>query len=502
MEKLLASLHPFERKVLPLLAENITVGELVEKSGLKDVEVMRALQWLENKGALKTKVSVEEVISLDINGKRYVKECLPEERFLKSIGNGSTLEKIKNEAHLGQDEVHACIGMLKRIGAISLGKEINILPRGKAIIKEGFSANLFLKTLPRNLSSLSDNEVRVYEELKRRKQVITTRLLKTRSVKLTELGKSLSKQKSSTEYIDQLTSQHLRDGSWQGKTFRRYDVSINVPFISPGRVHFVKEALQYVKQIWVEMGFSEMTGPFVQTSFWNFDALFMAQDHPGRDMQDTFFIAEPRFGKLPSGKVVEQVKKTHESGWNTGSIGWRYKWDANEAKRNVLRTHTTALSVRTLSKLKEKELPIKVFSVSKVFRNETLDWSHLFEFHQAEGIVVDRNVNFCDLLGYLKEFFKKMGYSKVRFRPAYFPYTEPSVEVEVYHPKRHKWIELGGAGIFRPEVVEPLLGKGITVLAWGLGLERIITDYYGISDLRDIYRNDISQLKKIRAWVH
>jgi len=94
-----------------------------------------------------------------------------------------------------------------------------------------------------------------------------------------------------------------------------------------------------------------------------------------------------------------------------------------------------------------------------------------------------------------------MGFEKIRIRPGYFPYTEPSLEIDVFHPERQVWLELGGAGIFRPEVTAPLLGKPITVLAWGQGLDRIITDFYKIKDLREMYSNDIKKLRKMKVWL-
>jgi phenylalanyl-tRNA synthetase alpha chain len=167
----------------------------------------------------------------------------------------------------------------------------------------------------------------------------------------------------------------------------------------------------------------------------------------------------------------------------------------------MLRTHTTVLSVLKLQQLKKDELPAKFFNVGKVFRNEALDWKHLFEFYQIDGIVVDPDANFKHLKGYLKEFFGKMGYPDVRIRPAHFPYTEPSVEVDVLHPVKKEWIELGGAGIFRPEVVIPLLGEDIPVLAWGLGTGRIVSSYYNITDIRDMYKNDLKQLRDMKIWL-
>ncbi|MEK6867387.1 MAG: phenylalanine--tRNA ligase subunit alpha, partial [Nanoarchaeota archaeon] len=238
--------------------------------------------------------------------------------------------------------------------------------------------------------------------------------------------------------------------------------------------------------------------------------LFVPQDHPARQMQDTFFIKDETgkaiaLGKLPAD--FAKIKEIHESGAKTGSTGWKTPWKEEDARKVLLRTHTTVLSALKLAELGQdpktlqKKLPLKFFNVGRVFRNEALDWKHLFEFHQVDGIVIDPDANMKNLKAYLRQFFGKMGYSKIRIRPAYFPYTEPSMEVEVWHPKKNQWVELGGAGIFRPEVVVPLLGADIPVLAWGLGLERIISEYYHLTDIRDLYKNDLKQLQQMKIWV-
>ena len=316
---------------------------------------------------------------------------------------------------------------------------------------------------------------------------------------LTKLGAEIQKLKFNDELIESLNTNILKSKEWMNKKFRRYDLKANAPRIYPGKKHFVNEALDYAKRIWLDMGFKEMKGNMIQSSFWNFDALYTSQDHSVREMHDTFYLD----GKsdLPNKDIVDRVRKAHENGGDTGSKGWRYKWKEEEARRLVLRTHTTVLSAQTLASLKKDDLPAKFFAVGRCFRNETLDFSHLFEFNQTEGIVVDENANFKHLLGYLKEFFKKMGFPKARFRPAYFPYTELSIEIDVYHPVHKKWIELGGAGIFRPEVVKPLLGIDIPVLAWGPGIDRIITDAYKIKDIRELYRNDLKQLRESKIWM-
>jgi phenylalanyl-tRNA synthetase alpha chain len=265
-----------------------------------------------------------------------------------------------------------------------------------------------------------------------------------------------------------------------------------------------------MKQIWVELGFEEMSGNVCQTGFWDLDSLFVPQDHPARQMQDSFFVAdfedEKKILKGTLPKISQKVKEVHENGADTGSSGWGGKWDKDFSSEVMLRTHTTVLSAQYIaSQLKTDEngkiIPRKFFSVNKVFRNETPDWKHLFEFNQVEGIVVDEDATMENLLGYLKLFFAKMGFTDVRIRPGHFPYTEPSAEVEVYNPKKQQWIELGGSGIFRPEVTITLIGKEVPVLAWGLGMERIIVEYFDLHDLRDLYKNDIKQLKEMKSWT-
>jgi len=508
INKLIKALHPLERSVLPVLTTCTTLDDITRITLLKEVEVMRSVQWLQNKKIITVQEEVEEKLDLDTNGKKYRDEGLPERKLLKILKDKTlTIPQIKEKSNFSNDELNICIGILRKKAAIFIIKEkelvVKLSDRGKKLItKEMLEEQFLKKEFPISLKELKDEEKFAYTSLKKRKKIIKTILVKTKNIQLTDLGKKiLDHGIESTDIIDKLTPQILKKGTWKHKDFRRYDVAINVPKTYSGKRHFINQAIKYVKRIWMDMGFKEMTGTLVQTSFWNFDALFTAQDHPVRDMQDTFFIKNPKLGKLPNKVIVEKVKKTHENGWTTGSKGWDYKWDVNEARKNVLRTHTTCLSARTIATLKENDLPGKFFSVGKCFRNETVDWSHLFELIQVEGIVVDPNANFRNLVGYLKEFFNKMGFEEVRIRPGYFPYTEPSAEVDVFHPVKKKWIELGGSGMFRPEVTKPLFEKTIPVLAWGLGLERSILDYYEIKDIRDIYKNDLKQLREVKLWL-
>jgi phenylalanyl-tRNA synthetase alpha chain len=506
-ERIIAGLHPLERKVLPVLGETGSFEKIAEKTKLQKVEVMRALQWLQNKKIIRINKTLKEAISLDENGIKYKNNGLPEKTFLGEVAKGPcSLDIIEKRSNLSKQELGISLGILKSKAAINISKDkginVAITDNGKKLLEKGFPEEEFLKkNFPISHSELKDLDKLAFENLKKRNRIVKINIIKIINAELTETGKKLiSKKIDDTSVIDRLSPATIKSGAWKNKKLRSYDVKINVPNISGGKSHFVNQAIQYIKRIWLDMGFKEMTGNLVQTSFWDLDALFVPQDHPARDMQDTFYIQNPRYGKLPK-ELEKRIKATHENGWTTGSKGWQYKWSESIAKENLLRTHTTVLSAQTIAKLKKENLPAKFFSVGKVFRNETLSWKSLFEFIQVEGIVVDPNSNFMNLKGYLKEFFAKMGFPDVRIRPAHFPYTEPSAEVDVWHPVKKQWVELGGSGIFRPEVVKPLLGVAVPVLAWGLGMERTIMEYYKITDVRDVYKNDIKQLREMKLWM-
>nr|MBA4405072.1 phenylalanine--tRNA ligase subunit alpha [Nanoarchaeum sp.] len=493
LNNLAQSLHPLERKILPFLGKYKKQKELEEKSGLQEIEISRALQWLENKQVVKVDKASYEIVELGVNGKSYLSSGLPEKQFLKAIEKKPlSLQDIKSKTKLSDQELNISLGALKSKSAILFDKEIKITETGRKLLNSVLPEEEFLKKLPMHKDKLSGNDKKLLEQLLKRKELVFINSKKDLTIELTDIGKKLVTMKISDKLIDSVNQDIIKNNGWEGKTFRRYDVEVSVPKIYPGKRHFINEAKIYAKRVWLDMGFKEMNGPIINTSFWNFDSLFVPQDHPAREMQDTFFVKGK--GKLPETNFVEKVKKQHES-------SWKYKWSEEEAKKLVLRTHTTVLSARTLANLKKEDLPAKFFAIGRNYRNETLDWSHLFEFNQSEGIVIDENANLSHLLGYLQEFFTKMGYEKVRFRPAYFPYTEPSVEIEVYLKEKNAWIELGGAGILRPEVVKPLMGIDVPVLAWGFGLGRVVCPYFGIKDLRDFYKNDLKQLKEMKVWI-
>jgi phenylalanyl-tRNA synthetase alpha chain len=326
----------------------------------------------------------------------------------------------------------------------------------------------------------------------------------TRYIRITGFGTQVLPELTELETVNiitQLTPELLSTGRWKGSRFQEYDVSLPVPNTLPGKRHFISQVIDYIRRFWVELGFKEMKGEYLELNFWNFDALYQPQDHPARDLADTFYMKTPYKGRLPDAKMVEQVKQTHENGWTTGSKGWQYKWDAELSKRTVLRTHTTSLSVNQIAKLKKEDLPAKFFSVGRVFRNETIDWNHLAEFYQTDGIVIGEDVTFRDMKGYLKSYLEGLGIKKFRFRPAYFPYTEMSMEAEIWIEERNSWMELFGAGMFRPEVVKPLLGIDVPVLAWGPGFDRLVMQSYKVNTIKELYSNDIGLLRRAKLWT-
>ncbi len=500
-QEIIESLSPIERKLLPLVGkEFVNIDSLVNEE-LDKTTILRAIEYLKKKKLVDDEVSESKIIDLGILGVQYSKKELPERVLLNKLVQKERIpiNEIKNVCSLNENEAKIALGTLKKKALVGIEEGRVVLNAKPDEVSKKSLEELFIETLPRDFGSLEPQETLALDLLKKRKEIVEIREEKKVTIKLTDLGVEVSLGDLSQELIEQVTPKLIKTMGWKGKKFRRYDLSAPVPRLYGGKRHFTNQATDYAKKIWGDMGFREMSGDMVETGFWVFDSLFTAQDHPVREMQDTFFLKGIK-GKLPSKTLVDEIKKAHEGGVDD-SLGWQYKWDAEDSKKVLLRTHTTSLSIHELIKIaKNKEFPAKYFAMGKCFRNETVDWSHGFEFIQTEGIVVDENANFRQLIGYLKQFYLKMGYEKVRVRPAYFAYTEPSLEIDVFHPVHKKWVELGGAGMFRPEVTIPIFGRHIPVLAWGQGVDRIIMEYFKILDLREMYKNDINKLREMKHW--
>jgi len=331
------------------------------------------------------------------------------------------------------------------------------------------------------------------ETLKKRKLVIPIKY------KTYKISKGPQFKVTWSKGLADFTLETLANNSWKGQKFKEYNFNtLGIP-TGAGQLHPLLKVRTQFREIFLEMGFEEMpTNNFVESSFWNFDALFQPQQHPARDMHDTFFISKPESTLHIDPDYLKKVKMMHEVG-GYGSIGYRYDWKEEEARKNILRTHTTCVSARMLYALAQGEFKAKkYFSIDRVFRNEALDATHSAEFHQMEGLVADFNLTLGDLIGVIETFFKKLGISKLKFKPAYNPYTEPSMEIFSYHEGLKRWVEIGNSGIFRPEMLLPMgLHPDVRVIAWGLSLERPTMILYGIKDIRDLLGHKVD-LKMVR----
>ncbi len=447
------------------------VSELERRTGIPNV--MRPAQWLEEEGLVEIEEERKKSYRITSSGKKALEEGLPEEKVLEKVAGGeSSIEQVKS---LG-DSADLGIGKAREKGLIEIEDGVlHLTGEGEDMLEEEHEEMRVLRTVEED-GGVDDDAA---AELLDRGLVEEDEGVK-RTVLLTEKGRGI-------------------DISGVEEAF---DVEVPSKNALVGRKHFAREVYEYIRRVWVEMGFQEMNGPIVVPSLLNFDALYTPQDHPARELHDTFFLDDPEKSDIePYGSTVGWIKKTHEDGWETGSSGWDYNWSEEESRNNVLRTHTTSVSAKTLWGLEEEDLPAKFFSVDRNFRNETVTWKNIPEFYQTEGIVVGKELNFQHLLGYLEAFFRKLGFEDVRFRPAYYPYTELSIEPDVYDEEKEAWMGMGGAGMFRPEVVKPLLGFEAPVLAWGLGPGRMVMRKHGLGDIRDLYRNDLELLRDAEMEV-
>lgn len=486
-------LHPHEKIILAAIARlGIASPELIAAdTGLPVDSVHKAMLWASTKGLLHIEETIEERYELTKDGEETATNGLPEKNLLRRAMDVNLISKLKTTMKV--KDFGIAIMWARKKGWVELaGDRVKLTAAGEAALKKAQPEESIISGIK---AGRQPGDAATAAELVRRKLLKVVKRTK-RNVRLTAEGKgaaSVLKGAKTANEIGQLTADMIKSGSWRGSKFRRYDVALPAAPLLTGKRHIITQYVQKIRRVFFDMGFAESAGPFVESAFWCFDALYQPQDHPAREMADTFFMKSPKQCKLPDKRIVDEVRKAHEDGGATGSTGWRYKWSPDIAANAVLRTHTTAVSARNLLGV---EPPAKIFCIGRVFRNETVDYKHLPEFTQIEGIVADENVTFRDLLGYLKEFYFRLGFKKIRFRPAYFPYTEMSVEPEVYFEERGEWIELGGAGIFRPEVTAPL-GVDCPVLAWGLGLERPIMLALGLNDIRNFYyRNDLKLLRE------
>ncbi len=497
---------PLQRKIIgrvlgdikPAVAKTLKSEESsdLRSSMMTMVDVMNSSSWLKSKSLITMDERIEYFYSL--SSKRLAGVDLPERRALKLIdkNHGSiTVDELRASKKLRNEEVSISMGWLKRKAWINIQKSgddtiLELTEIGRDHITKKGKDELLIEELAGAEIPASQLDMDVIDQLKKRQDILVEREVVTRQMKLTPMGKDIVDAGLDLgDDISQLTQDMIKDGSWKTGSIRPYDVDAFAPNIHGGRRHPLQQYIDMIRRIFLDMGFTEIESDYVHSAFWNMDALFTAQDHPARELHDTLYLKSPSTMPLPDPAMVEKIKTMHEKG-DELSDGWGYDWKASEAEKALLRTHTT---VNTISYLRDNpNPPTKVFSIGRVFRKEAVDATHLPEFIQIEGIVMEEGANMDMLAGLIKEFYHRMGVDDIRLRPGYFPYTEPSIEPEIRH--HGNWMELGGAGIFRPEVVAPF-GVEHPVLAWGLGLERLVMALLNLKDIRKLYVSDIDWLR-------
>jgi len=454
-------LHDIEKQIIKLLQStpNLTEEQLAHETKLSMDQIRRGVEWLRQKSLADVTDTTNLSYSLGKNGLDALKNGLPERKLVNLVKDGSkTFDEVRDS--LQGPDFNAAIAHAKKNDWIN-------------IEKTDTGSKISLKQEPtesqdEHVISLIDKAQKprpdLVKSLMERPDFVIQHEEKTKTVSLTEPGKNIDLEKLDSGAID---------------------VEADVPHMHAARIHPLKDTINEIRETFVHLGFTEINGNLSQSSFWNFDALFTPQDHPARELQDTFYLKDLNAKQLATPTQIKNVSNAHKK-------GWRYYWDIQEARRMVLRTHTTCVTIKHLADKKPDEA--RIFSLGRVFRNEKLSFKHLAEFNQVEGVVVGKHMTLRDLMGIQKEFYRKIGLTKVKFWPTFFPYTEPSLQSMVYNEKLGKWIELFGMGIFRPEVTKPL---GITkpVLAWGGGIERIAMLKFGVDDVREFYNNNLSWLR-------
>ena len=484
-------------------AKRLKFEELVKRTGLDQVAVMRSVLGLQSRGLARLEERSERIAKLTETGKRYAEIGLPEWRALAVLRERGKITLDDLRGVLTEEELKPIVGLLRKEGWASVRKEdgklvLEITEKGMKATERPIDEALRLLA-ERTILPLREIEGLVpIKELKRRK-IAEEDTVTERFVEITPEGEELVKKGLELkEEVSTLTPELIKSGKWREVEFKRFNIHAPVRKLYPGKKQPYRAFLDKLRRRLIEMGFIEMTvDSLIETQFWNFDALFQPQNHPAREWTDTYQLKYPKSGYLPEEEVVERVKTAHERGL-AGSRGWGYVWSPERAMLLMPRAHGTALSGRQLAK--GVEIPGKYFTIQRVFRPDVLDRTHLIEFNQVDGFVVGEDLTFRHLLGILKRFAVEIaGAKKVKFLPDYYPFTEPSVQMSAYHPELG-WVEFGGAGMFREEMTKAL-GIEVPVIAWGIGIDRLAMFKLGIDDIRYLFSYDLRWLREARlVW--
>jgi phenylalanyl-tRNA synthetase alpha chain len=525
MQSVMKHLHPLEVKIIRHYGpeDEIFIEKVEADLNFKPGNGNQALSWLAGKGIVaESRREPKVFFELTELGQEWKEKGTPEERIIElvRIQQGLRLPDMAQTLGLDPKDIGSAFGSLAKLGALALDENKRVfmalapeltlhgrpakgkaaeqlaLIRGildKAAAEGGVLAEANLSEAERSLmggiAKKRGASAAAFREVDR--ETVVFRFTPLRDA----LAAALEKAGITGEETGALTPEMLAEGSWKGKTFRPYNVKVPPARLMVGRTNPYAKFLEDVKDKLVSLGFEEFDGPLVETEFWNSDALFMPQFHAARDIHDVYYIAEPKQAQAIEEPWLSQVAAAHESGGNTGSRGWNYSFDREFTKRLILRSQGTVMSAKTLPHAK---IPGKYFGMLRCFRYDRVDATHLSDFYQTEGIVLGEEVNLRTLLGFLEMFALEVaGAKEVKYVPGYFPFTEPSVEVHIKHPVLG-WFELGGSGIFRPEVTASL-GVHVPVAAWGIGIDRMALMALGLNDLRELFSYDIEHIRLRRT---
>jgi len=482
-----------------------SLNDLVRSTTQSDAAVTRAVTALQDQGLIQVTEVEKTTLALTQEGIEYARDGMPERRLLQAVlklGGAAKLEQAAESAKITVQLATIALGWLRILKWGEVQTEGQQTLVRAASNQEKSSEERTLELLASKTEVSDDQlpqELLKSAETLRKRRLLVLKKRTIRNIELTDLGwKTIKEGVRVAEEVSELTPELITSERWKTVSFRKYNITAETSPSWPGKKQPYRQFLDDLKFKLVELGFKEMTGPTVELMFFNCDALFMPQDHPAREIHDIYFVKTQNLGDLSEEeRFVDRVCKTHENGWTTGSTGWKYKYSREEAMKLVLRSQGTALSARMLVN-KDLQIPGKYFSIVRCFRPDQVDRTHLTEFNQVEGIVVGPNLSLRDLLGVLERFAKEIaGADKVRFKPDYFPFTEPSVELQAYK-EGFGWLEFGGSGIFRPELTLPL-GIKVPVIAWGIGVDRLFMMRSGIDDIRLLFAQDLDWIRKQRV---
>ncbi len=471
-------------------SKNIAIKELELQTKLDRGKLEYYISFLDKENLVERNSIIYQNLVLTEEGKSAASKELIERRILSALKEKQPVLMADLAEILGSDknELNAGIGYLRKLDLVKIDKgQVSLLDRETEVSKE-------LQIILEQLFDGKEIDVNELKDILLERNLVVIEEAKDFIFEIKVPYSNVKDKIVEATDISRLTPNMIRDGSWREIRLREYNLEVSPPSFYIGRKQLYAQFLDEVKRKLVGLGFLEMRGPPIEMEFWNFDALFQAQDHPAREWSDVYKVSNPKQGILPKEDFVENVRKVHENGFDTGSKGWRYKWDPKKSARLVLRAQGTSVSARTLVNL---EIPSKYFSISRCYRPDTVDATHLSEFNQAEGIVADPSITFRDLLGILKTFALDVAeVDNYRFKPDYYPFTAPSVELSTIDPYLGR-IEFGGAGIFRPEVTRPFKIE-VPVIAWGLGIDRLFMAKYGITDIRELYSYKLEWLRSTK----